>query len=85
MKKYIKHIFYPTFTTIQPVDDRFFHLHSTDYCKFCGKCVSDLFLELNINFEANVQNKTTQQLMDYLNKHTKCITEDEFIIKSIIE
>lgn len=74
--KYIKHSFVDSLrsTNVLPT---YYKILSTDYCINCNKSVIDLCVVFNIDLLA--------QSIEFIIEHTKCITEDEYIIKSIIE
>lgn len=60
-------------------------LYSNDYCCICGKTIKMLVGYVNILQYNNIINMTSIERIAILNKYVPCLTEEEFIIKSIIE
>lgn len=66
------------------------YLSVDDVCKFCGKSAQQLFVEADHREEypfyisENGSYKIEEQLIFY-NLYSPCLTEEEYIIKTIIE
>ena len=57
-----------------------------DYCKICGKTVEDILNECKLYPEYILSFPFfKEKKLEYLNKYSKCLTDDEYIIKNIIE
>lgn len=71
-----------TFTT------NYDYLTIQDTCLYCGLTAQQLFNHIERKFHnlwpRNEFNELQQQI-NYLNKYIKCLTEEEYIIKAIIE
>jgi len=67
-------------------EDFYFNLNANHYCKFCGESYYYLFNNCNKKMDFAYPNDKKQQ-ENYLNEHCniRCLTEEEYIIKSIIE
>lgn len=77
--KRLNHKFISRYNSI--INDKYGGLIKTDKCIFCEKTVNELEENLNYNFHTL---KVINQI-DFLNENSPCITEDEYIIKNIIE
>jgi len=65
------------------------YLGYEDKCKYCGKTGNELYNE-SITTDVNVQYlyyhlKKFEKQIALINKYVKCLTEEEYIIKNIIE
>ena len=57
------------------------YISGTDICRHCGKFAQEIYDQVNIE----IIGTSAYEQSKWLNEHTKCITEEEFIIKNIIE
>ena len=60
------------------------YVSTTDICKYCGKSGFELYKEVDVIYKSSFGQSASQQLK-WLNKYTKCLTEEEYLIKQIIE
>ena len=74
---YLKHTF-----ILNEGDPDSSYLNILHFCKFCGLYVQQIMRNINQTIDASKQLQT-----DYINEHTeiKCLTEEQWIIKQIIE
>ena len=65
-----------------------------DKCKYCGKSGFQLFhiiqkynknIDLILNKYEYSKNRSFENDLDFYNKYCPCLTEEEYIIKNIIE
>ena len=84
--KQLNHIFTNQFNKDRDYD----FIGYTEVCIYCGRKAGSLYnqLPVNNNFPQPMRfngNTIYNKQVEYLNEYIKCITEDEYIIKNIIE
>lgn len=86
--KYINHLFEIRDFNI----DKRGYIPSGACCKYCGVNIYDVFTKLPVHIKKLYENfdkldkvERVVQENKLINEHQVCITEDEFIIKNIIE
>ncbi len=62
-------------------------------CRICNKSLEELYMEIDEDIRSsypmhnitNYKDNLKLKQEDFLNKYAKCLTEEEFVIKQIIE
>ena len=75
--KTLKHKFKSTDGAI--ITTGYLNLFAYDWCTICNKYVYEL------NETLDIKDNNIQKQFDFLDKNHPCLTEDELIIKNIIE
>lgn len=79
--KYLKHKFYEKFSDINievPLSEG---LIGKDYCIYCERTVIELYPKYNLTSSKEER----EQMETNINSNNKCLTEEEYLIKRLLE